>query len=83
MTCYALLFNQNEEIYMKKQKGFTLVELMVIVVFIAGVVPWIWNGFKFASCDFESNYKCEVIHGIGVLVPPTAIITVWFDDDGA
>ncbi len=68
---------------MKKQKGFTLVELMLVIVFVCGGVLWIWNGFKFASCDFESNYNCEVIHGAGVFIPPTAIITAWFDDDGA
>jgi len=54
---------------------------MLIVVALL-ITPWIWNAAKFASCDFESNYKCEAIHGIGVFVPPAAYVTVWFDDDG-
>ena len=53
-----------------------------LIIFIAAVTPYIWNAAKFASCDFEANYKCEAIHGIGVVVPPAAIVTVWFDDDG-
>lgn len=45
------------------------------------VTPWIWNAAKFVNCDFESDYRCEAIHGIGVFVPPAAYVTVWFDDD--
>lgn len=43
--------------------------------------PYIFNGVKLANCDFESPYKCEAIHVIGVVVPPSAFITVWFADD--
>jgi len=55
----------------------------LVIIFVLVVTPWIWNGFKFAACDFESDYKCEVIHGAGVFIPPAAYITVWFSDDGA
>lgn len=61
-------------------KSITIVYLTIIVV---ALTPYIWNAAKFASCDFESNYKCEAIHGIGVVVPPAAFVTVWFGDDGA
>jgi len=42
---------------------------------------WGYNAYKLTECDFESNYKCEVIHGVGVIVPHSAIIAVWFDTD--
>jgi len=42
---------------------------------------WGFNMYKLIECDFESNYKCEVIHAVGVLVPPTSVITVWFGTD--
>jgi len=42
---------------------------------------WIWNLVKFVNCDFESDVKCEVIHGVGVFIPPASFIAVWFDDD--
>ena len=55
----------------------------VIICLLAIIcLPWIWNAVKFASCDFKSDFKCEVIHGTGVFIPPAAFITVWFKDDG-
>jgi len=53
--------------------------VLTIVVLIAA--PWLWNAAKFANCDFESNYRCEAIHGIGIIMPPASYVTVWFDDD--
>lgn len=52
--------------------------LIIIVLFFT---PWVWNAVKFSNCDFESNYKCEASHGIGVFVPPASFITVWFGTD--
>ena len=56
-----------------------LTALLVIAALLS--VPWIWNAVKFTDCDFTSDYKCEVIHGTGVFVPPAAFLTVWFEDD--
>lgn len=53
--------------------------LLGLVLLVAS--PYIYNGYKLAGCDFESSYKCEVIHGIGVVIPPAAFVTAWFDDD--
>lgn len=49
-----------------------------VVVFLTS---WVWNAVKFASCDFESDFKCEVVHGAGVFIPMASLITVWFDVD--
>ena len=53
---------------------------LAVVVAIVMITPWIVNAVKLSNCDFEANYRCEVIHGAG-LIPPVAWITVWFDDD--
>lgn len=53
----------------------------LLIIFAIAITPWVWNAAKFAQCDFESNYKCEIIHGIGLFVPPASWITVWFDTD--
>jgi len=66
---------------MKTQKS-QFEAMFILIAIICGML-WIWNGAKLASCDFEPNWRCEAIHGIGVVIPPTAIITVWFEDDGA
>ena len=55
--------------------------VMIIVFAVLAITPYAWNGYKLAGCDFESPYKCEAVHGIGVVIPPAAFITVWFDDD--
>lgn len=68
---------------MKNQKGFTIVKLVAVLFFVFGMSIWIVNAVKLASCDFESNYKCEVLHGAGLIVPPLSFVTVWFADDGA
>ena len=62
---------------LKKQKGFTLIELIAVGL----LLPWLISIYQLSNCDFKSDYKCEATHGIGVFVPPTAIVTVWFDTD--
>jgi len=55
--------------------------ITLLIIFILLVTPWVWNLVKFTRCDFESDYKCEALHGIGVFIPPASYFTVWFDDD--
>ena len=66
---------------MKKQNGFTLIEIIFVLVVVVGFGSWVTNLVKFTNCDFESPYKCEVIHGAGVFVPPLSVITAWFSSD--
>lgn len=68
---------------MKKQRGYTLLDLLIVLVAAGSICAWVWNVVKLASCDFEPNYKCEFIHGAGMVVPPLSIVTVWFGDDGS
>ena len=55
--------------------------LTILLVAAICFTPYAWNAYKFSNCDFESSYKCEAIHGVGIVIPPTAIVTVWFSDD--
>jgi hypothetical protein len=54
---------------------------IVLIIAIIFASPWLINAYKFANCDFKSDYKCEAIHGIGIIIPPTALITFWFGSD--
>ena len=53
-----------------------------VAIVILFIVMYVFNIVKFVQCDFETDYKCEVIHAVGVFVPPASLITVWFDTDG-
>lgn len=65
----------------KNQKGFTIIELIIVLLVVVFGGAWFYNIFQLADCDFEADYKCEVVHGAGFIVPPAAVVTVWFDDD--
>ena len=55
-------------------KGILLIFVCVAVV----AVGWVKNVIKLADCDFSAPYRCEVIHGIG-LIPPVGMVTGWLD----
>lgn len=56
-------------------------ELIGIAVVLLLLSAWPVNLYKFVNCDFEPDYKCEAVHGVGVLVPPSSLITMWFGTD--
>lgn len=67
---------------MKKQKGFTVIELIFVIVFCILIPSWVINVYKLVGgCDFKSDYSCEVKHGIGFVIFPAAIVTVWMETD--
>jgi len=63
---------------MKNQKGFTLVELMVVFVIIFMLFGVVKNIIKLTRCDFKKPYKAEVIHTAG-LIPPIGMVTGWLN----
>ena len=42
-------------------------------------IGWVINLTKLANCDFEPPYKAEIIHGIGVFVPPVGMVVGLLD----
>lgn len=53
----------------------------LVPIFIVGCLfCWIINFAKLTDCDFKAPYKCEAIHGSGIL-PLLSLVTVWFDAD--
>lgn len=67
---------------MSNQKGFTIVATrMVCAMFGVVFGLWIANAIKFAYCDFDAPYRCEIVHGVGVVIPPLAIVTAWWRGD--
>ena len=54
-----------------------LLKTQVLVVVLM-LVAYIVNIIKFVNNDFEAPYKSEIVNGIGIFLPPAAVITVWF-----
>ena len=63
---------------MKNQKGNVGVLVLLFIVFMAG--SWLVNFYKLTQCDFEADYKCEAIHGVGI-IPWVHVATVWVGTD--
>lgn len=50
------------------------------LIFVLSIlVAWGVNITQLLNDDFEPTYKSEVIHIIGVVVPPITLVTVWMD----
>lgn len=56
-------------------------QVKVLCALIFAFSSWFINAAKLGSCDFKAGFKCELMHGLGVAVPPLAIVTVWFGGD--
>lgn len=63
---------------MKTQRGFTRIEILIVVIFLAVGIGWVKNIIKLVNCDFEAPYKAEVVHMLGI-IPPVGMITGWLD----
>lgn len=59
-----------------KKNGYTLVELIIVLVFVFSVFGYCLNIYKLSSCDFDFNKsnKAEIIRGIGVFTPLGSVI---------
>ena len=49
---------------------------ITLFLFILNISLWVANIYHLTTCDFKAPYKCEIIHGVGV-VTPTYWITGW------
>lgn len=63
----------------------TRIELMAVIttitISLAITISWCFNVYKFTQCDFKGPWNGEVLHGAGVIMPPIAVVTVWFNDE--
>lgn len=57
-----------------------IVPLALFIAVLLVSVSWAVNLVKLSECDFQPNYQCEVIHGVG-LVPIISVGTAWVDTD--
>lgn len=50
---------------------------LLLLIYGYFIICWIVNIVQLFKCDFASPYKDEIIHAIGVFIPPLSGITVW------
>lgn len=55
--------------------GFAL----LCLVGLLSAFGYLRNVAKLITCDFASPYKCEVLHGLGVVVPPVGVVMGYVD----
>jgi len=55
--------------------------ILVIAFMLFAVCAFLVNAYKLIQCDYESPWKCEAVHALGLVVPPLSLITVWSGDD--
>ena len=72
---------REKDVKMKKN-GFTLVELVIVMVFVFGIIPYVMNVVRLVSCDFKAPYKAEAVYGIGLFTPTYLITGFMSIDDG-
>jgi hypothetical protein len=58
-------------------KKLLIVQLIIVAIF---GTAWLVNFYKFTQCDFAPSWKGEIVHGVGVVVIPAAVVTMWFDN---
>lgn len=59
---------------MKKQLGFTVIEMLVVVLVLVGGTGWIWNIVKIVGSDFGTITGMLVMRVIGVFVAPLGCV---------
>jgi prepilin-type N-terminal cleavage/methylation domain-containing protein len=64
----------------RHRSGFTVIEVLIVLILVVFLGSYIGNIVKLFRCDFQAPYRGEFIHSIGVIVPPAAMVAVWFDD---
>lgn len=59
---------------MNKQYGYTLAELVVVLISIIGLIGWIWNIVKIAQSSFDVITGLLIVRCIGVFVAPAGAV---------
>lgn len=61
---------------MKKQKGFTAIELLIAAVMLVGSVGWVLNIYKLATFGgaFMDMGVMEILRIIGIVVAPLGVV---------
>lgn len=63
---------------MKKQLGYTLTEIIVVLVILAGGFGWCWNIVKLIGMNLDPITGLLIVRAIGIFVFPVGMIVGYF-----
>ena len=69
-----LTFTTRKDKHMKKQLGFTIVKLLIVVVGVLGFGGWIANIVKLIGSNFDPLTGMVIARAIGVFVAPLGAV---------
>jgi len=59
---------------MKKQLGFTIIEVLIVVLFLVGGGGWIANIVKLVGSNFDPLTGMVIARAIGIFVAPLGAV---------
>lgn len=62
------------------ERGLATTMLLFFLLPFVVVGTWVNNLFDLMECDGKADYKCEIIHGAG-LIPVVSVFTSFVDSD--
>jgi hypothetical protein len=71
-------FFHNYEGIKMKMKGFTLVELVIVLVLLFGIVGWVWNIVKLIGMTLDPITGLLIVRAVGIFVPPVGAVVGYF-----
>lgn len=61
-----------------KQKGTTLVELLTLIVYVAGIIGWVWNIIKIFHAVNDPITGVFILRVVGIFAAPLGVILGYF-----
>ena len=52
---------------------------LVLIFWLAALLGYFMNIYKFVQCDFKAPYKAEVIRGVGIATGVVGWFVGWLD----
>lgn len=62
---------------MKRQRGYTLSEIIFVLVILAGGIGWIWNIVKLAGMGLDPITGMLIVRAVGIFVFPVGMVVGW------
>jgi len=67
-------YTTEEDYTMKKQQGFTLIEMVISLLVIFGAIGWVMNIYFLIQAAASEIWINTIIRAIGVFIPPVGAV---------